>query len=541
MKDIKLIADVYTKLLTEAPVYGDEPSFDPAEMARPGRVREGPRTMPLGYAIGAKATETGEDLVVLTTRIVDAIKQRVFSRENKIINGKTYNLYFAGTPEDFKVQVGNEIVRVLGLRPEGKNVHARDHAARQIINRILKVVQIPGGDAGQAPGIVAVAAPAAPLVVAAPEAVAAVAAVAEAPAPEPVVPKETYFSHTSKYTLNRDKFSDNLEDDVKSGYGALMRGGLGDGEFTGAEVIAELKKTFTSSVSRALINSLIKVGVIEEVEEAKANAEVPALDGPDEDYGDALSKAYRELKLDSGGNRTNRFMPEKTRAIGTAVYNEGTFSPMGVLQSAGQYLKGLSPIKRQREEASASRKTGDNANAEYNKFTQAMTSAGVPFKNITNDQLINWVEKNLTLLTVDSPVMTNLALTRADVAKDLPNLFMSIIQDRNACVYGTRKCSGGTSVPSVSGGPGPVSVSGGPGPVPGGKKGLSMTPENMARRAARVAKLRLAAAAPAPIGITEANFLALLKIRNFDQAMSANIVDLLKTKEVGVIFIPPPK
>ena len=513
MKDDKLIANVYTRLLTEAPVYGDEPSFDPAEMARPGRVREGPRTMPLGYAIGAKAAETGEDLVVLTTRIVDAIKQRVFSRENKIINGKTYNLYFAGTPEDFKVRVGNEIVRVLGLRPEGKNVHARDHAARQIINRILKVVQIPGGgDAGQAPGIVAVAAPVAPLVAAAPEAVAAVAAVVEtpeAPAPEPVVPKETHFSLISKYELNRDKFSENLEDDVKGGYNALIRGGLGDGEFTGTDAIAELKKTFTSSVSRELIKSLIKVGVIEEVEEVKANADVAALDNPDEDYSDALSKAYSELKGELGGNIKDRFMPEKVRATGTAVYNEGRFSPMGILQTAGQYLKGLSPIKRQRQEATASRATGNNANAEYNKFTQAITSAGVPLKSITNGQLINWVEKNLKLLTVDSPAMT--ALNPADVVKDLPNLFMSIIQDRNACAYGTRKCSSGTPTP-----PGPTP----PGPTPPPPKPKRLPP---AKRKA--------------IDITEVNFLNLLLQRGYaDEQERVQIVDLLKTPQVGVVF-----
>jgi hypothetical protein len=282
---------------------------------------------------------------------------------------------------------------------------------------------------------------------------------------------------------------------------------------------------------------LIKVGVIEEVEEVKANADVTALDNPDEDYGDVLSKAYSELRGELGGNIKDRFMPEKVRATGTAVYNEGKFSPMGILQTAGQYLKGLSPIKRQRQEATASRATGNNANAEYNKFTQAITSAGVPLESITNGQLINWVEKNLKLLTVDSPAMT--ALNPADVVKDLPNLFMSIIQDRNACAYGTRKCSGGTSVPSVSGGPGPV-----PGPgTPRIKKELSMSAENIARRAAtaaKIAKLQLAPAAPKTIDITEVNFINLLFARGYKNEVERNqIVDMLKTPEVGVVFKPP--
>lgn len=314
-KDSQSIFEAYLKtskpkqvVVTEAPVYGDEASFDSGAIARRGKPVAGGKELPYGYVMGQDEAGTTD----VVNRVLDIVKTRVFSREPKNIEGKNFDLYYAGTPEDFKVAVGNAIIEVLGLDPAKKHTSARDYAARVFISDVLKAKKVPGAD-----GIVANAPAVNPAAAAnveqAIDAVKKEEGVVEVDKPNvaaPVEPKEApVFNLIKKYTIDRDRYSEKLEEEIKDAYNVLIRNGMGIDKHTGSNIVNALRAVYSYTRSKQLAAALTNAGILV-LDEDEGDKDVPALDAPEDDLEAAIRKEYKDLERQLAGGKTNPFIPD---------------------------------------------------------------------------------------------------------------------------------------------------------------------------------------------------------------------------------------
>lgn len=127
--DSKLIFEAYqAKLISEAPVSGLESDILP----NPEKINDKP-----SYGIGKAAGEAGSKEDVLK-KLVNTIIVDVFTKKEHEVGESKYDLYFPGTPEEFRKAIADVVKKV--LEESGTKVSTTDarYTAR-VIDNLLNV------------------------------------------------------------------------------------------------------------------------------------------------------------------------------------------------------------------------------------------------------------------------------------------------------------------------------------------------------------------------------------------------------------------
>jgi len=321
---LHILAEKYQSIYEDTPVFTGD--YDPSKVAPDIKLHQPTvkdptkKPEPTSYAIGKHAEKSGKDIVDVTREILDKVKSTVFTA-NPSKTGSGDDLWFPGTPEEFRDKVQDIVVDVCGLPDSARHkVGPAHYAARTIENDILKVTKVKSGGQVRTSTPKVNAAAVSPVVQdAVQDVVDTASALPEEPKVEPVLKApsfnlgETYVVDDTMSATSFGKIANNWRRaNAEDAYKELMSG-IGAGiAASGKDMINSISGISGYSVKKQALTDLLNVGGIfkegEEYEgEAKEDSGIPILPPADEaDVKKTLEDEADDLRRTSLGGMTQR-------------------------------------------------------------------------------------------------------------------------------------------------------------------------------------------------------------------------------------------
>lgn len=129
-KDCKLIFEAY---LAKKPVLNEAPIYGMGDIGYSGDFESAPGK---GYGIGQVAAKEGKPMAEIASRLLQAIKTKLFKPAKHVVDGKEYDLYYPGSKMKFRTELENLIKNELKVGGTQAKYTAR------VVDNLLNVVRV---------------------------------------------------------------------------------------------------------------------------------------------------------------------------------------------------------------------------------------------------------------------------------------------------------------------------------------------------------------------------------------------------------------